>query len=450
MLLKRNNDKFFELEFEVKYRIIFISFLFLMSVQIYSQQKISLKEAIATALQNNYDIKLAKNDLSVVDNNVSLGGAGFLPKLDLTASQTKTTTSTQQEYSSGASVDKPGAKTTSTNAALALTWTLFDGLKMFTTFSKLKEYRELGEMKLRAQLENSIADVIKTYYNIVTQEYILNAAKESVQISGERVKLVEDKVEIGSASRFDLLRAKADLNSDKSTMLNQEVVLSSLKVTFNNLLARNAAIDFSVDENIEVKDGYVYDELKEKAFKNNIDLLQAEKNKSLSKLDVSLSKVDYFPKLILNSGFSYSNAEYEVGLYKKNSSKGLSYGLSLSWNLFNGFTTQRDYENALITLDKNELLILSAKSDLETTLLIAYRNFTKNIDILKLEEENVSVAKENLDLAVEQLKLGTLSAIDFRDVQKNYLDAQSRLYTAYYSAKISERDLLKQSGILMQ
>jgi outer membrane protein TolC len=422
----------------------------LFSVQAFSQQKISLKEAIAITLQNNYDIRIAKSDADIADNNFSLGSAGFLPKLDLTASQTKTTTSTQQEYSSGSSVDKPGAKTTTTNAGVALTWTLFDGLKMFTNYSKLREYKELGEMKLRAQLENSIADVIDNYYEIVKQIYILNAAKETVQISEERVKLTADKVEIGSASRFDLLRAKTDLNSDKSAMLSQEVILSNLKVAFNNLLARNAAIDFSVDENFEVKDGYVYDELKEMAFRNNIDLLQAEKSKTLSKLDVSLSKADYFPKLNLNSGFTYSNAEYEVGIYKKNTSTGLSYGLSLSWNLFNGFTTQRDYENALITLDKNELKIQSVKLSLETNLLIAYKNFVKNIEILKLEEENVSVAKENLDLALEEWKVGTLSAIDFRDVQNNYLSAQSRLYTAYYSAKISERDLLKQSGILMQ
>lgn len=415
-----------------------------------AQQKLTLNDAITIALENNYDIKMAKSDLELAGNSVSLGSAGFLPKVDLAASQTKTTTSTQQEYSSGAYVDKPGAKTTSTSASVALTWTLFDGMKMFTTYSRLKGYRELGEMKLRAQMENSISQIIESYYDIVRQGFTLNAAKESVKISEERVKLIEDKVEIGSASRFDLLRAKTDLNADKSTMLSQEVILNNLKVTFNNLLARNAASDFEVDENFRISEGYVYDELKETAFKNNIDLLQSEKNKSLSQFDVSLAKVDYFPKLNLTSAFTYSNAEYEVGIYKKNTSTGISYGLSLSWNLFNGFTTQRDYENALITLDKNELKIQSVKASIETNLLIAYKNFLKNIEILKLEEENVSVAKENLELAMEQWKIGTLSEIDFRDVQKNYLTAQSRLYTAYYSAKMSEKDLLQQSGIIMR
>jgi outer membrane protein TolC len=434
----------------VKYKVLFLILAAVLPAASYAQTKLSLKEAIAITLENNYDIKMARNDFDVSDNNFTLGSAGFLPKVDLTASQTKNSNDTKQAYSDGTSVDKSSSKSTSTNAGVALTWTLFDGFKMFTTYSKLKEYKELGEMKLRAQLENSIADVIKTYYDLVRQLYTLNAAKESVQISEERVKLTQDKMDIGSASRFDLLRAKVDLNTDKSNMLNQEVIFVNLKVTLNNLLARDGSIEFNVDEEFSVKDGYEFTKLREIALKNNIDILQSEKNKSLSLADISLTRSEYYPKINFNSGFTYSNSEADAGFFKTNTTTGFNFGLSLTWNLFNGFNNLRDYENAKINLDKNQFKVLSVRASIESNLLISFRNYVKNIDILKLEEENVSVAKENLDLAIEQLKLGSLSAIDFRDVQKNYLTARSRLYTAYYTAKISERDLLKQSGILMQ
>ena len=82
--------------------------------------------------------------------------------------------------------------------------------------------------------------------------------------------------------------------------------------------------------------------------------------------------------------------------------------------------------------------------------MISYKNYEKNLEILNLEEENVSVAKENLDLAFEELKLGTFSPLEFREVQKSYTAAQSRLSTARYTAKMSEKDLLKQSGELLQ
>jgi outer membrane protein TolC len=434
----------------VKIKNFFIIGIFFLSiVQVFPQQKLTIKEVIKIALENNYDIRFAKNDAAISDNNYSLGNAGFLPKVDVTGSKTQSVSTIQQEYSTGQTVNRPGSGTSATNAGVALSWTLFDGFKMFTSYSKLKEYKELGEIKLRSQIENSLSDVMNTYYDIIRQKYNYRVAKESIGISEERLKLAQEKLSVGSASQLDVLRAKVDLNADKSTLLNQEVTLSSLKITLNGLLARDASLDFDIEDEFDVKSGMSFDRLKEAAFKNNVDLQQAEKSKSLFSYDVSLTKADYFPKINLNSGYNYQKSQSEAGFFKSNTSYGYNYGLSLSWNLFNGFNTNLAYQNALITLDKIEINLLATINKVESALLIAYKNYEKNLEILQLEEENVSVAKENLDLAIEQFKLGILSPIEFRDIQKNYTTAQSRLSSARYSAKISEKDLLKQSGTLL-
>ena len=432
-----------------KISFLFLGILLISAAQYFPQQKLTLKEAINIALKNNYDILLAKNDAAISDNNYSLGNAGFLPRIDVSGSKTKTVTNTKQEYSDGRTVDKTGAGSNSTNASVALTWTIFDGLKMFTSYSKLSEFKELGEINLRAQIESSVSDVIQTYYDIVQQKYNYQVAKESVEISEERVRLIQDKLSVGSASNLDLLRAKVDLNADKSNMLAQEVSLSSLKVGLNGLLARNAAIDFDVEDTIEIKKGLTFNQLKQKAFENNTDLLASEKNKTISSLDVSLSRSDFFPRISLNGGYTYQNSAADASLVKSNKSNGYNYGLSLSWNIFNGFNSLLTYQNALITLDKNEIALQSTKNEVESSLLISFKNYEKNLEILNLEEENVSVAKENLDLALEELRLGSLSPLEFREVQKSYTEAQSRLSSARFTAKMSEKDLLKQSGELL-
>lgn len=429
--------------------IFVIGIFFLLLVQVFPQQKLTMKEVIKIALENNYDIRFAKNDSAISDNNYSLGSAGFLPKVDVTGSKTQAVSTIQQEYSTGQTVDRPGSGTSTTSAGVALSWTLFDGFKMFISYSKLKEYKELGDIKLRSQIENSLSDVMNTYYDIIRQKYNYRVAKESIGISEERLKLAQEKLSVGSASQLDVLRAKVDLNADKSNLLSQEVTLSSLKVALNGLLAREASMDFDVEDEFDVKSGMSFDQLKEAALKNNVDLQQAEKFKSLSSYDVSLTRADYFPKINLNSGYNYQKSQSEAGFFKSNTSYGYSYGLSLSWNLFNGFNTNLAYQNALITLDKIEINLLATINKVESALLIAYKNYEKNLEILQLEEENVSVAKENLDLAMEQFRLGILSPIEFRDIQKNYTTAQSRLSSAHYSAKISEKDLLKQSGTLL-
>jgi outer membrane protein TolC len=156
------------------------------------------------------------------------------------------------------------------------------------------------------------------------------------------------------------------------------------------------------------------------------------------------------PRITLSSGYNYQNSLSDAGFFKSNKTFGYNYGVSLTWNLFNGFASTLQYQNALIIVDKSDLRLRQTKALVESNLIIAFKNYEKNNEILALESENVSVAKENLDLAIEQIRLGSISPIEFRDVQKNYITAQSRLSSAQFNAKMSERDLLKQSGGLIK
>jgi outer membrane protein len=428
---------------------IFVAGMFLvLSTQMYSQQKLMLSDVIKIALEKNYDIQLVKSDAAVSDNTYSLGNAGFLPQVDATASQTKKNYNTQQT-NSGVTTESNNAGTTTTLAGISLNWTLFDGFKMFISYSKLRDYKELGEIKLRSQIEETISGVINKYYDLVRQKYIYKVVKEGISISEERVRLMEDKLSVGSASRFDLLNAKVDLNADKSNLLNQELTINSLKIELNLLLARNGNIDFDVDDLIEMKEGLVFEPLKESAFKNNVDIQQAEKSKSLASSDVGLAFGDFLPKVSLSGGFNYEKDIYNTGALSNYQTNGYYYGLNLSWNLFNGFKTLISYQNAFINLDKNKINYEYTKNEVESNLLLAYKSYKMNIEILNLEEENVSTAKENLDLGMEQLRLGSISPIEFREVQKSYIAAESRFSTAKYKAKMSEVELLKQSGMLL-
>ena len=420
------------------------------SGSISAQQKLTLKEAISVALENNYDIRLAKSDAAISENNYSVGNAGFLPNLNVSASQTKTVSNTKQEYSSGQLVDKTSSGSNNTNAAATLSWTIFDGLKMFISFSKLKELKEIGEVKLRSQVELSVAEVIKNYYDIVRQKHNYNVTLESVAISEQRLKITEEKFSVGSASKLEVLSAKVDLNTDRSNLLNQEVVLNGLKVVLNNLLGRTVSEEFDVEDDVQILTGLDYNLLREEAFKNNVDIVQSEKSKNVSSYDVGIYRAEYMPRFTLNSGYTYSNSLSDAGFFKSNKTFGYNYGVSLAWNLFNGFATTLQYQNALIVVDKSEIRLSQTKALVESNLIIAFKNYEKNNEILALESENVSVAKENLDLAIEQIRLGSISPIEFRDVQKNYITAQSRLSSAQFNAKMSERDLLKQSGSLIK
>ncbi|MCX6149547.1 MAG: TolC family protein [Ignavibacteriales bacterium] len=422
-----------------------ILFIFISS-SLFSQKVLTLEKAIQLGLQNNYQIQIARNEASIDSNNYSLGNAGFLPKLDATGSISKSKADTKQEYSDGRSINRSSAETDSKIAGIALNWTLFDGFNMFISYSRLKQFREVGELNTRIEIENNIALIIQNYYNIVSIQHSINAIKDAIEISGERVKIAGDKFKIGSASRIELLQAKVDLNADSSNLLKQQISLSNAKVTLNKLLARNANTDFVIKDSIVNHNNFSYDDLKNKTLARNNELRIADKNREIASLNLNGIRSQLYPQVGAFINYNFSRFDYQAGLYKLNQNQGFTYGLNFSLNLFNGLNTRRQIENANIDLMNSELQFNSIKNSVEANFEQEYLNFKNGLTLVKLEEENLAVAKQNADIAMERFRNGSYSPLELREAQRALLDSQTRLVSAQYSAKYAEVELLRLSG----
>ena len=204
----------------MNHKFFFISVFIIISFpfcKIFSQESLSLEEAIKIALLNNYSINIAGNEKEISDNNFSLGNAGFLPQLDAEGSYTKSSNNTSQEYLTGQQITGAGAKSTSLSGDITLNWTIFNGFQMFAGLNQLKELKKQGEINFKIVVENNISDLISTYYNIIRQKQVLAVIERSINISEERVRIAQDKKQLGSGSKFDLLQAQVDLNEDRSS-----------------------------------------------------------------------------------------------------------------------------------------------------------------------------------------------------------------------------------------
>ena len=146
---------------------LFFSILFYFPAK--GQEVLTLEEAIATALNNNYDIQLAKNDSMVAALDYTYRDAIFLPRLNATGSNVWNRNKQNQEFSTGTKREGK-VKTTSLVGSVNLNWTLFDGFKMFATRDKAAELIKLSELGIKNQVINTVAEVINTYYNIVRQK----------------------------------------------------------------------------------------------------------------------------------------------------------------------------------------------------------------------------------------------------------------------------------------
>jgi len=205
-----------------QYKFILLLFLASYSQMANAQEYLSLKEAIALSLKNNYDIKLVNNDLQIAKNNVNYGNAGILPAIQGNFSEGGSNQNTIQTTSTGEERKADGVKNTNMNYGVDLGWTIFDGLKMFATYDKLKELQKLGEVNEKAIVLSTIAQVINAYYDLVRQQQLVAATDSALEISRFRVRIAQNKLQIGKGSKLDVLSATVDYNTDTSALLQQK------------------------------------------------------------------------------------------------------------------------------------------------------------------------------------------------------------------------------------
>jgi outer membrane protein len=415
-----------------------------------AQEKLSLQDALAIALKNNYSILIARNEEDIAKNNYSIGNAGMMPVIAATAAYSTTTNDTRQEYASGLEVDKSEVNSKNLNAGVGATWTLFDGLKMFATYNKLGQLSERQKLLTKVDIENLVEQIITGYFNIVQQAQLLKATKENIDIYNERLRITQAKFEIGSSSKLEYLQAKVDLNEQRSLLMKQELALSNAKISLNQLLARPVETDFTASDSIVVTYQPRLEDLKTTVAKNNYSLLAAQRDVNVSSLSIREFQSVRLPQLNLTGNYVFSRSENEAGFVLLNQNLGWNIGFTASWTLFDGFNISRQVKNAKLDYQSATLRLKDLQSQVDASLLIAFRNFETALQVLKLEEENLEAAKENVTIAFERYRIGRSTQLELKEAQKSLQDAENRTISARYDAKVLETELMKLNGELVR
>lgn len=417
------------------------------------QEIYDLKRCIETGLEYNYQIKIVRNNQLISDNNATIGNAGFLPTLDLSGGYSGTLYNSDQypHDANAQAISNKNVNNQALNAGINLNWMLFNGFSVLTNHERLKELQQVGELSTRLTIENFVADISTEYYNYIQQTIQMKNLQSAVKLSKERLRIVEARYNIGNLSRLDLQQAKVDFNSDSSRLILQQEVLFSSRVRLNQLMALNdiGAFLIPADSTINISMLLDKDNLWQNTEQANSLLLLAEKERHLSVLELRSLQSQNYPYLRLNAGYGYSHNTYELGTYRRQDQLGPNYGLTLGFNLFDGFNRVRQQRNAKLQIDNKELeyqeLQLALKSDF-ANIWMAYVN---NLGLTRLEEENVYVARENHEIAIERYKLGDLSGIELREAQNSLLEAEQRLVQAQYNTKLCEISLMQISGQIL-
>ena len=438
----------------MKKRFIVIALAFV-SVSSFAQQRIlTLEEAIANALQKNYDILLAKNDSTVAAIDYSYRNAAFLPRLNANAGTVWNNNNTKQTLADGTKRQSSGLRSNNITSQLALNWTLFDGLKMFATRDKAEQLLELGGLEIKNQVVNTVAEVINNYYNIVRQKQQLKAIEEQMSIDSERVRLAQYRLDIGVGTKPDLLQSKIDLNAQKSAQFQQQTLIEQLKEQLNHAMNQPQFTAYDVSDTITINTAISLGDALSNSEKNNPTLQINKKSIDIARLSLKEQKAALFPTVSFNSAYNFTrNKNQKVinsfsTLFNQNS--GYNYGFTATIPILNGFNTRRLIRQAQWNIEYQGLVFENQRSVTTLSVINAFQAYEQQKKELALEEENILLARENLDIVFQTYKLSAATLLQLKQAQQSLEDAYNRLIAARYNAKLSETELLRLSGALVQ
>lgn len=391
----------------------------------------TLKSCLEQGLLNNYSLRITRNEQQVSKNNATLANAGYLPTLDLSAGYKGTLDNTETKLrTTGETTKENGVFDQTVDAGINLSWTIFDGFNITANYQKLKELERQGETNTRIAIEDLIANIAAEYYNYVQHTIRLKNFRYAVSLSKERLRIVEERYHIGNFSRLDYQQAKVDFNADSAQYMKQQELLHTSRIQLNELMAsEDVDRPFIVEDSlINVSAKLNFDELWNATLQANAALLKAEQNNTLARLDYKKASSRDYPYIKMNGGYGYTLNKYDISANSR----------------------RRELRNARIAVQNARLEREQLEQALRADLSNLWQAYQNNLQMLKLERQNLVAAKENHEIAMERYMLGNLSGIEMREAQKSLLDAEERILSAEYDTKLCEISLLQISGRVEQ
>ncbi|MFN8295406.1 MAG: TolC family protein [Chitinophagales bacterium] len=415
-----------------------------------AQELLTPEQAVSLALIKNFDIVLAKNEADIAKINNNKATAGMLPTINVTTGDVFNLNNINQKFTTGQEVKKNWVPVNSFNLGLNVNWTIFDGMRMFAAKDRLAALQSLGEIQLKEQVQNTVSQVLNSYYEIVRQKQQIKALNESIKISDERVFLSQKKLDVGYADKTPLLQAKVDLSAQKINVLKQETVLHQTKVVLNQLLGRDVNSEFDVIDTILVNYQPELQTIKDTVLQNNFSLQGAAKSIEIAKLQHKEINSQRLPQINFSTGYNFTQNNSKAGLQLFNRSYGPTVGVNATIPIFNGGRVKKELEVSAVNIATQQVQLDKIKNDLNSIILTAYKDFDYAQKVLLLNEENVKTAQENMQVTLERYRLNQSTSVEIKQAQSSYEDALYNVILARYNAKIAEIELKRLSNELVK
>ncbi|MGE5356473.1 MAG: TolC family protein [Deltaproteobacteria bacterium] len=407
----------------------------------YSQSLLTLDEALKLALSNSFDLKFAQIQLNIAKANNTKGNAGMKPEINLFGVNNLDAGFLYQNFSEGDNKTFPLLASNTLNAGAELNWKVYDGGRMKLEKSRLGELESLSRIKYEDILNLTILNVTSAFYDVIRQKQQLRSIEEIINFNRERVKIAKAGLIAGTLPKTEVMQSQIDLNVSLENSINQKYVISNSKKNLNNTIGRLDNPDFEVLDTIimEISDLKSEDLIKKIDSNKEIQMLKNE----VKIAEIALEQANRLnkPVLSVNGNLGFTQVNNSGGSVLSTTSFGPGAGGRISYPLYTAGENKRkqtlaklELENAKTNLDEAKMLIMNS-------IRSAYESYENQVELLKIEKSNNELARENLMISFERLRLGQTNSLEVHQAQEYLIQSNTRLINFQYFMKIAETKL---------
>ncbi|WP_066627981.1 TolC family protein [Labilibacter marinus] len=412
--------------------------------------ELTLEKAIGVAMTNNYDLKIAENQLQQAKNNNTIGNAGLLPSVSVNGGADYDFTDSESENKIWGVIKNEDASSTGYNGNARIDYALFDGFGNRYNYKKLQQTDERQQILFKQQMENTMLNVVQSYYTVCSAQQVLRLAKASMEISKERYQKALDRKVYGQANSLAVLNAEVDMNTDSTRILNAEQNYVTAIKDLNVVLGAPVNSTYSVNEDLSFEKLFTSEQVVASALTHNTYLQSQLKQEEITSLDLKLAQAGKYPTISAYGQYGYNRTDFTNNNSIYSQSNGVNTGLSLKFNVFNGGQQRTREKNAKLNILSEQERTLQLKSELERDAANAYTDYAYKKQIIELEERSMAQARLNFEQTQEMFKLGSVTSIEFRTAQQNLLNVAFNYNDARFNAKVAEFNLLRITGELVK
>lgn len=408
---------------------------------------LTLRDALQTALKNSLDIQISQNNVAVQGLQNTLGFAGGLPTVALSASNNVVISNTRQEFNTGDPRKATGARSTQYAVGLAGSYLLYNGGYVVANRKRLNELQQISQLQLNSTVQSVLADVSLKYYAVVQQQRYIRTLQASVELSRQKLRLIETRQAVGLANNADRFQAQLDLNAQLQTQQQQALAAQQATADLLRALTLDLTTPVALEDSIPVDRNLRWADL-ETSLTRNPDLLAADRQVRVNELLVRVAQANRYPALGLNAGTNYNRAQNAVGNTLFNQSYGPYAGLGISLPIYSGGVNKRLVDVARVNTKTAELQRLALQKNYQLNARKAWQAYEQTLALVDTAEQSYTTARKLLNLVQLRLSAGLSTLVDVKLAQQSYEDAGYRLVNYRYSAKSAEITLRQLAALL--